>query len=146
LALSLIVVLLAWLGVWIGVAVVVVILAFYLLAVRLTLCRVETLQHAPCRWLVRGVLGTCDWHSGLKRGLPRLVPAGWGALPRFMWPRHSLTRAITGPELQPQTKARGLDATAPDADRPAYDWIMMALTGIGILISLIALMREFAAG
>jgi hypothetical protein len=45
----------------------------YLGVVRLTRCRVETVRHRPCRWIVRGVLGTCDHHVGYKRGLPRLV-------------------------------------------------------------------------
>jgi hypothetical protein len=60
----------------------------YLGVVRLTRCRVETVRHRPCRWIVRGVLGTCDHHVGYKRGLPRLVRGdGFAGLPTFMWPR-----------------------------------------------------------
>ncbi|MBO0872844.1 MAG: hypothetical protein J2P19_05580 [Pseudonocardia sp.] len=53
---------------WVG-----AVLVFYLVAVKLTLCRVETVRHRPCRWKVRGYLRCCDYHLNLKQGPPSLV-------------------------------------------------------------------------
>lgn len=145
--LFLIMALLVWLGAWERAALVGAFLAFYLLAVRLTPCRVETKQSTPCRWLVRGVIGTCQYHRGLKRGLPRLVPGGgWGAPPRFMWPRPDLPPAGAVDDPQPALRARRGEATDRDADRPAYDWIMMGLAAAGVLISLAGVIRDVTAG
>jgi hypothetical protein len=149
LTLTFIAVLLGSVSAWSAVALVGAFLAFYLLAVRLTPCRVETKKMTPCRWLVRGVVGTCEWHRGLKRGLPRLMPgSGWGALPYFMWSRESTISAMAtvAAEQQPPPTARGVDAIASGADRPAYDWVMLALSGVGVLIALMALLRDFLAG
>ena len=43
----------------------------YIAFLQVATCRVETLKHRPCRWRVRGMVATCDYHVGLKRGLPR---------------------------------------------------------------------------
>jgi hypothetical protein len=140
--LSMIALLLAWLGAWVGVGFVVLALLFYLLVVRESRCRVETLRHEPCRWRVRGVLGSCEWHDGFKRGLPRLVPGGWGAPPRFMWPRHDLVEAASGQEVQSDPRARGDEANTVQVARPGYDWIMMALSAASVLIALVTLILE----
>jgi len=147
LAIALVALVLAWLGAWVSFGIFVVLWVFYILAVRLTRCRVETKkERAPCRWLVRGLLGTCDWHRGMKRGLPRLVPGGWGAPPKFMWPRDDLSPATTTEDPQPNIRARGADATAPAAQRPAYDWIMLAIEVSGLLIAVTGLTYDFLKG
>ena len=81
---------------WGEASVVAAVLVFYLLAVRLTRCRVETLQHRPCLWRVRGFLGTCDYHVGYKRSFPILVPGGSLGLPMFMWRRGQFSSAPPG--------------------------------------------------
>lgn len=138
---------LAWQGAWASFAILVVLLTFYVLAVRLTRCRVETKKaHAPCRWLVRGLLGTCEWHRGMKRGLPRLVPGGWGAPPKLMWPRDDLPPASATEDPQPDIRARGAAATASDAKRPAYEWIVLGIEVSGLLVALVGLVHDFATG
>lgn len=118
-------------------------LAFYLLAIRLTRCRVETTQRAPCKWQVRGFVGTCDWHRGLKRGLPHLVQVPRSALPRFMWLRPDLA---TGPaqsiDPQPAAGATPVAATAPNAARPAYDWAIFAIELTGVVVAIVTLAHE----
>src|SRR3954469_24542411 len=64
------------------------VLLFYLAVVRTTRCRVETRQHRPCRYRVRGLFGTCDYHVNDKRSFPVLVRGdGFLGLPTFMWRR-----------------------------------------------------------
>ena len=134
--------LLAWTGRWGSAAVVAVLFAFYQLAVRPTRCRVETLQRKPCRWEVRGFLGACDWHRGLKRGLPHPVPAGRGVLPELMWSRPDLGDAAPAPEPQPPPQAEGAEAAAPNALRPGLDWV----GPVSVLIALAALVRDLMYG
>lgn len=67
-----------------------------------TRCRVETVKHCPCLWLVRGIAGTCDFHVGYKRGLPVLVRGKrFLGLPTFMWPRDTFDRSALS-EPQPE--------------------------------------------
>jgi hypothetical protein len=109
----------------------------YLLVVRLTRCRVETVKHQPCKWLVRGLLGTCDFHIGYKRSLPVLVRGDrFGGLPMFMWPRDDFVRTGNRPEPQPTSGARGSSAIAQKARRPGYDWAMLWTTVAGVIIAL----------
>lgn len=123
------------------------VLSFYLSVVRLTRCRVETQNHRPCLWRVRGLLGTCDYHVGYKRSLPVLVRGeGFLGLPTFMWPRDDFARTVNRPERQPGPRARGPAATANKARRPGYDWSMMAIAGLSAVLAIVALIRDFVAG
>ncbi|MFD2485297.1 hypothetical protein [Amycolatopsis albidoflavus] len=131
-------------GLWWQTALVTGVLAFYLLVVRLTRCRVETTAHCPCLWRVRGLLGTCDYHVGYKRGLPKLVRGdGFLGLWMFMWPRDDFVRA--GSRAEPQPK-RGGSATSERAKRPGYDWAMFALATVSALVAIAALIRDLIAG
>ncbi|WP_410657366.1 hypothetical protein [Amycolatopsis sp. lyj-112] len=121
-------------------------LLLYLALVRLTRCRVETLKHRPCLWLVRGIVGTCDFHVGYKRGLPVLVRGrGFLGLPTFMWPRDTFDRGAL-PERQPNSAARGAAAMSSKADRPGYDWAMMSIAGVSVFVAIAAFIRDLVAG
>jgi hypothetical protein len=129
--------LLAWQNDWPGAALISGLLTCYLLMFRLTRCRVETLRHRPCRWRVRGLLGTCDYHVGCKRGLPVLARANnYAGLPTFMWPRGDFTHTPARPEPQPSQAAAASAATSQRARRPRYDWAMMALAAAGVAVAL----------
>lgn len=132
-------------GHWLPAAAVGVVLGFYLLAVRCTRCRVETTQHRPCRWPVRGLLGTCEYHAGLKRRVPLLVSAGAGALmfPLLMWPRPA---AASVPAREPQPGA-GDAPTLPAEGRSARaDRAMAWLVLVSVLITTASLLRDLVAG
>lgn len=135
--------LLAAVGAWTGATFVTAMLIFSLLAVRLTRCRVQTRQDSPCQWLVRGFVGTCEWHRGLKRGLPRLVQVPRTKLPRFMWLRPDIPLGATPtPDPQPAATAGTIEATAPDAARPGYDWVMLGLEVLSALVALVSLAQQ----
>ena len=140
LLLTLLAALLGWRGDWPGMTLISGLLACYLLMIRLTRCRVETLRHRPCLWRVRGLLGTCDFHVGYKRGLPVLVRGdNFVGLPTFMWLRDDFTRNSVIPvrsEPQPSQAAHGATATSERAKRPGYDWAMMGITATGVIIAL----------
>jgi hypothetical protein len=124
---------------WPGMALIIGLLLCYLLVIRLTRCRVETLRHRPCRWRVRGLLGTCDFHVGYKRSLPVLVRGDdFVGLPTFMWPRDFTGHSddLRRPEPQPAQAAPGGTATAHRAKRPGYDWAMMGIAAAGVVITL----------
>lgn len=132
---------LVWIGAWTSAAVVGLLLVFYLLALRLTKCRVVTKRGTPCRWLVRGVLGTCDWHQGLKHGMPRLARVRGSVLPVFLWQRPDVVTSDAGEA--PPAPAR---AVASRAARPMYDWAILALEGLGVLIAVLSFTYQLAAG
>lgn len=122
-------------------------LVVYLLFLRLTRCRVETEAHRPCRWRVRGFLGTCNVHVGDKRSMPTLVRRqGFLAVPTLMWPRSALAGLPAREERQPTPGGAGREAIAANAQRPRYDWIMLALSAAGVGIALVAVVRDFIAG
>jgi hypothetical protein len=125
-------------AVWLGILVV------YFAALRLTRCRVETVKHLPCKWLVRGTIGTCEYHVGYKRGLPRLVQgSGFAGLPMFMWPRDYFGDVVSTPaEPQPGSGR----AVARSAARPGYERLTMALTVGGFVVALVGVVRDFVAG
>jgi hypothetical protein len=129
---------------WTATATFTAILLFYIAALRLTRCRVETTKHRPCLWIVRGVLGTCDYHVGYKRGLPRLVRgSGFGGLPTFMWPRDDFEGLVgVRAEAQPMP-GRAVTAKAAGA---GYERLTMALTVGGFLVAVVGVIRDFAAG
>jgi hypothetical protein len=124
---------------------IVVLLSFYLLAVRLSLCRVETQRHRPCRWRVRGLLGSCDCHLGLKRGLPRLVHVGGFRLPALMWPRYDLAMAVSS-EPQPPNGVPDAAQVAPRARRSWQDNAMLWLAVGSIVVALASFVRDVVAG
>jgi hypothetical protein len=140
LLLALLAALLSWRGDWPGAALIGGLLACYLLVVRLTRCRVETLRRRPCLWRVRGLLGTCDYHVGYKRGFPVLVRGdSFLGLPTFMWRRDDFIRGQATParpEPQPSQVAHSGAATSQRAKRPGYDWAMMALAAAGVIVAL----------
>lgn len=146
-ALSFMALLLVAVGAWSGALFVTAVLAFYLLAMRLTRCRVQTRQGTPCQWLVRGVVGTCDWHRGLKRGLPHLMQVPGTLLPRFMWRRPDVAVAGTRTsDPQPSAGARTVDATAPDAVGPGYEWAILGLEIISALVAVASLAHQVMSG
>ncbi|MDT7644049.1 MAG: hypothetical protein QOC75_1049 [Pseudonocardiales bacterium] len=121
------------------------VLLFYLLAVRLTLCRVETLKHRPCRWRVRGFFSSCDYHPGLKGGPPSvvMVPGWW--VPRLMWPRHDLRGPFQPQELQP--RAAGSAAIAPSARGTSpQDTLMTWLAIASLAVAAMSFLRDLVAG
>ncbi|GAB3820437.1 hypothetical protein GCM10028799_29910 [Kribbella italica] len=120
--------------------------AFYGTAIRLTRCRVETTAHRPCGWMVRGVAGTCRYHVGYKRGLPRLVRgAGFAGLPTFMWPRDTFGGLVaTRAEPQPRTPAVAM-ASAKER-RSGYDRLMAVLALVGVVVAVVGVARDFVAG
>ncbi|MFF0268821.1 hypothetical protein [Kribbella sp. NPDC004536] len=126
------------LAVWLGILVV------YVATLKLTRCRVETTKHLPCGWLVRGTIGTCDYHVGYKRGLPRLVRGrGFTGLPTFMWPRDHFDGVVsTRAEPQP-VPGRAVTARAA---RPGYERMTAALTIAGFVVALVGVVRDFVAG
>jgi hypothetical protein len=124
-----------------------VILVLYVGLVRVTTCRVETLQHRPCRWRVRGFLRTCDYHIGLKRGLPTLMRAHAGlALPLLIWPRHDLATTYVRQDPQPPASATGSAAVAPRyrgrAGFNAETWIGF----LALVIAAASLLRDLIYG
>jgi hypothetical protein len=141
-----VIVALARYGTWWQTALAIAALFLYLLAVRLTRCRVETTQRRPCLWRVRGLLGTCDYHVGYKRSLPVLARGnGFLGLPMFMWPRDDFDGTIAR-EPQPSGSGHGARAVAGRAKRPGYDWVMMWLTGAGAIVALASFLRDLIAG
>lgn len=122
------------------------VLIFYLLVVRQTRCRVETKLHRPCLWRVRGLLGSCDYHIGLKRGLPQLVSAHGFGLPMFMWPRYDSAPAVDEVEPQPSPNARGTARLTPRARGLSIDRIMMWLAVGSLAVALASFLRDVLAG
>jgi hypothetical protein len=122
------------------------VLLFYLLAVRLTVCRVETLRGRPCRWRVRGFWSCCDYHLGLKGTLPSLVrvPGRWG-LPRLMWRRSDLAGHV---QLNvPQPHGRGAAAIAPKArGSNPLDRVMLWLAVASLVVAIMSFARDVVAG
>jgi hypothetical protein len=95
--------------------------ASYMLTVRLTRCRVETARGQPCRWRVRGFLGTCDYHTGDKWSVPKLYHAR-GRLPVLMWQRQQPANTPRRSEPQPAPHDRGCSTVAKKARRDGYDY------------------------
>lgn len=62
----------------------------------------------------------------------------------FMWPRVDFAR-IPNPAPDPQPTSSA-NATASQAKRPGYDWAMMGLTGISLLVAIAAFIRDLVAG
>lgn len=140
LVLTLLLVVLLWQRLWMAAAAVGGLLVLYLLAFRLTRCRVETTFHRPCLWLVRGLMGTCDYHTGYKRGVPVLTRGRLTVLPMFMWRRDFDLRAS-----QVERPPSPGETTTARASRPGYDWAMLALTIAGVIVAVAALIRDAAA-
>ena len=117
----------------------------YLLWIRLTPCRVETNSRQPCRWTVRGFLGTCDYHTGRKRGLPHLVPSSHRfTLPVLMWPREA--RLVQG-ETQPKANAYGMAAATPSArETRMVDQLVKAATILAAVVAVVGVVRDFVSG
>lgn len=129
---------------WLSALWVAMILAFHLLAVRITLCRVETRQHRPCRWRVRGFLNTCDYHTDLKHGIPVFIYSGRSlTMPALIWPRHEVEIAGS-PERQPS--AMGGHALAPAPKSTSYDVLLKWLTIVGVCIAFASFIRDLIAG
>jgi hypothetical protein len=123
---------------WLPALAVAAVLAFYLLAVRPSRCRVETTEHRPCRSPSRGLLGTCDRHARLKRGLPRLVSAKAGALmfPLAMWPTpDAAVPDAPAPEVAP----------APAPGRVRVDRTMVWLVWASVVIATASFVHDLMA-
>jgi hypothetical protein len=125
-----------------------VILVLYVGLVRVTTCRVETLQHRPCRWRVRGLLRSCDYHTGLKRGLPKLYqsPGAGLALPMLFWPRPDLAVPFDRVDPQPPPAATGAAALAPRDRRLAGYSPEFWIGSVAVLIAFASLVRDLIYG
>ncbi len=118
-------------GQWAAAVLVATFLAAYALAFRVTRCRVETNAHTPCKWLVRGLVGTCDWHRDYKRGLPQIMPSQQnGQRPWLIWPREDLQRRPV-PERQPSSGK----AVVP----PSWASVDTRLAALGVVIAALSL-------
>ena len=128
----------AWRYQWAQTVIVVFLLVAYLLFVRLARCGVETRKHRPCRWLVRGLCGTCDWHVGDKRGLPTLVPGdGPMSLPKCMWPRSGLEHPLTRPCPRQESEPGSAGTVAPKARHLSpYQRLTLVVSIAGVVICL----------
>jgi hypothetical protein len=134
-------------GLWQSSLIVAGMLIFYLLAVKITLCRVETTKHLPCRWRVRGLLNTCDYHTGLKIGLPGTMPGRHPySLPMLIWRRGNLT-PYTQAERQPALNARGEAAMASGVAQSSGNEVLMKWIAIlGLVVAVAAFLRDLLAG
>lgn len=140
-------VLLLYTAQWVAATWVAAVLLFYFFAVRVTLCRVETQKRRPCRWRVRGFLNTCNFHVGLKHGMPRFINSEHAlTLPMLMWPR-SEVELQGAPEPQP-ARSRGFATLAPNAKRTAgsSERLMKWTTIAGAIIALASFARDVIAG
>lgn len=125
---------------WLAIA-----LIIYLVGVRRTRCRVETLKRRPCRWLVRGYLRCCDYHSGLKRGLPKLYFARRWLLPDLIWPRYDRAMAVYEP--QPTASAHGLGAVAPgNRVWSVQERVTTVVAVASLLVAVMSFIRDLVAG
>jgi len=122
-------------------------LVLYVGLLRVTVCRVETRHHRPCRWRVRGFLRTCDYHVGLKRGLPTLLrpPSGGLALPMLMWSRWDLATSTDLPEPQPVT-AVGTAAYSPRDRRLSDGQLQNLIGGAALLVGIAQLVVAVVKG
>ncbi|MEV0803490.1 hypothetical protein AB0I34_37765 [Kribbella sp. NPDC050281] len=116
----------------------------YVVFLQLAMCRVETRKHQPCKWLVRGLIGTCKYHVGSKRGLPRLVRGPrYVGLPRLMWPRDDFD-GLVAVRAEPQPKP-GRAVTAK-ASQPRYDRLNVLIAVGAFLVTAVGVIRDFVAG
>lgn len=135
-------VLLAVQGSWTWSAIVSLIWVGYLLFVRLTRCGVETARHRPCRWRVRGLLATCEFHVGDKTTRPTLRWGERALLPTLMWPRPYLPPSG---RAEPQPRAGSSD-TDGRARSPLLDRLTVALAVGSLLVAVASLARDLLAG
>jgi hypothetical protein len=121
---------------WLPVALLAAAMAYYLLAVRVTPCRVATRHRRPCRWRVVGPLRCCDWHSGHKNGPPTLVRVRGHLFPMIAWPRREERPdwRRTDPEPQPRESAGPLGVLAPNARAwSGWDKAMLLLMLVSVV-------------
>jgi hypothetical protein len=120
-------------------------LALYLLFVRKTACRVQTLAGGmPCTFSARGYFGTCKPHTGLKRGLPVVRLLGSFKLPRLMWLR---PEGVPPPRRMagPIAATRELGTAEPPA-RTGRETVMLWVTISGVVVAVAAFLRDLIAG
>lgn len=134
-------------GLWTSSFLVAGILVFYLLAVKITPCRVETTRHLPCKWRVRGIFSTCEFHTGYKRGLPRTMPGRHPySLPMLIWHRSDLS-PYERLERQPAPHARGEAAMASGVAQSATNEMVMKWVAIaGLTVAMATFLRDLIAG
>jgi hypothetical protein len=135
---------LAWRGAWGGAGLVSLIWLYYVLFARVTNCRVETVEGAPCSRDANGLLGTCRTHRSAKwRALPRVCRDGAFGLPRLMWPR---------PAPLPRGSARSGAPPPPPRPEPtgsAQERRERTMTFVGVaglVVAILAFARDVIAG
>lgn len=120
-------------------------LALYLLFVRKTACRVQTLTGGmPRTFSARGYFGTCKPHTGLKRGMPVVRALGSFRLPRVMWLRPEgvpVPRRMAGPAVT----MREIGTAEPPA-RTGRETVMLWVTISGVVVAAAAFLRDLIAG
>ncbi|GAA0616159.1 hypothetical protein HPO96_00505 [Kribbella sandramycini] len=107
-------------------------------------CRVETAKHQPCGWIVRGFVGTCLYHDGLKHGVPRFVRGrGFVGLPDLMWPRED----FAGPAMarvEPPPKVTADQRTAAAESKYERWGVLIAVSAL--VVTIVGVVRDFVAG
>ena len=155
LVLSLVLAYAVWQGQWIAAGWVALTLSFYLLLVRHTKCRVETLQHRPCTNGARGFLGSCSRHVGLKRGLPTVVRRGSFGLPVLMWPRVDLDPPVVRAAASRSGGWRETGVPKPSPAEPVgeppargawRDSAMFWFAAASVVVALASFLRDLVAG
>jgi len=117
----------------------------YILFLRRVRCRVETVKHLPCGWIVRGLVGTCEYHDGLKHGLPRLVRGrGFVGLPSLMWPRDDF--AGLEPVRAEPPKGQPAKGAARAATETNYERWGVVIAVSALVVTIAGVVRDFVAG
>ncbi len=123
-------------------------LIFYWWAVLPAKCCVQTRAGRPCSNTVRGIMATCEYHPGAKRGFPILLNNGPLSLPVLMWrnPRHAPVRQhIVNVEFT-EMHAEAPESAAQISRAKSLNTTMAWLTGIGVAIALASFVRDMVAG
>jgi len=120
------------------------VLVLYLVFVRKTGCRVQTLTDRPCSNSARGYAGTCKLHTGSKQGMPVLRALGMFGSPRLMWLR---PEGVQVPRRagQPVSAMREVGTAEPPA-RTGRETIMLWVTISGVVVAVAAFLRDLIAG
>ncbi|GAA3583092.1 hypothetical protein GCM10022222_79820 [Amycolatopsis ultiminotia] len=125
---------------WLPFAVCTALWVFYLMTVRLSRCRVETQKGLPCRWRVRGFLGTCNFHVGDKWTVPEICRPPGRILPGLIWRRNHPQAGYSAPPdsggaaVAERARGRGLE-------------VLGAAIGAGSLVAAVAsFVRDLVAG
>ena len=115
----------------------------YILFLRRVRCGVETAKHLPCGHVVRGLVGTCQYHDGLKHGVPRFVRGRrFVGLPSLMWPRDDFAGLVVA-QAEPPPKTK--QANGPAAESKYERWGFLVAVS-ALVVTVAGVVRDFVAG